>query len=180
MDFTQEPFALSWFLALAMLLKNHCHMHLYCIYSYSRIIIILGLRMRMTPAPLQLPCYADGARSAGVRRCSFSGSPENGTRERKREEPSIRAFYFWLDSVLFFCRSIGFYSRLTYLLSSYSQTRQPSATFSTRLWTWLCKYVRCEGPAALSPCPAPGVSANWHSERDLKLTYLSDVTNWHS
>ena len=103
---------------------------------------------------------------------------ENGNVKSKAkylacEEPPICAFYFWLDSLLFFCRSIGFYSGLTYLLSSYSQTGQPSATFSTRLWTWLCKYVCCEGPAALSPCPAPGVSANWNSERDLKLTFLS-------
>ena len=32
----------------------------------------------------------------------------------------------------------------------YSQSSQPSAAFNTRLWTWLRKYVRCEGPAALS------------------------------
>ena len=100
--------------------------------------------------------------------------------------------------LLFFCRSLGFYSGLTSLLF-FSQSRQPLAMFSTHLCTWVHKYVHCKGPAALSSpsfvtkkrhanivvyctylISCPGVSTNWHSEHDLKLTFLGNTTNWHS
>ena len=50
------------------------------------------------------------------------------------------------------CSSVTLYWLLRWadFLAFFSQSRQPSTAFSTHLCTWLCKYVRCEGPAALS------------------------------
>ena len=67
---------------------------------------------------------------------------------------------------LFFRRSISFYGGLIYLLFLLL-SRQPSAAFSTCLCTWLHKYVRREGPAALPSLSSGG---------DLKLTFLSKLT----
>ena len=58
---------------------------------------------------------------------------------------SIRAF----NSILFFCRSIGFYGGLTSLLFL-SQSCQPSAAFSTHLWLGFANTYVAKGQPSLS------------------------------
>ena len=97
---------------------------------------LLGLHMRMIPraAPIAM---RDGARGTGVRHCSESAQNHGNVKHLACEEAPTRAFYY-LNSFLFFCRPLGFYGGLTTLLFL-SQSRQPSAAFSTRLCTWLRK-----------------------------------------
>ena len=175
----------TWNLVCEILMLIYAHMNMHAYDALRR-----ALRMPV-------------GRMEQCQHCWFSGSQKNNTWLVETLQYMLSTFELF---VVLFC-SLGFYGGLTSSLFSLSESLA-SAAFSTRFCTWL-RQVRTlrrasravlpvlhrrEASPQLRP-PAPSTSSsinarfndaflsmsvNWHSERDLKLTFPSDTANWHS
>ena len=164
------------------------------------VFVILWRRMRMMPRTA-LSAMHDGARSTGVRRWSFF-------KEQCKTMVTWRvSLNTWLVKNLQYVLSTFelfpvllavtlLVSTVSWLLCFFSQSRQPSAAFSTCLCTWLrhvtllsmaLQIHKCKGQAMLSSpsfvvIPTSLCNAHiWYPARTwTQIDILSVTANWHS
>ena len=183
--------------SLLVLMREFITVHWICnskMANGTKYIYKLGVRMRMMPRAA--PC---AMRGAGVRGCSFSivgaqrtvqnnGNVKSEPKYLACEESPVRAFYCWtlscsLLALLWTDLFVFFFVRVA--------SRRLRSVLASALDS--AKYVRCEGPAALSSRPPSRKTSSRRRRvmhvvsdsyilpgRDLKLTFLSGTANWHS
>ena len=137
--------------------------------------------------PLQAPC-AGVAHLVGVQRTAVTWLVNNlqyvlSTFELFLVLLSLSWLLRWADFFAFYFLSVGscrLHSALVYPLRSantYVAKGQLRCPLHPPLARNVVPTLSCNAMYLIS---CPGMSANWHFKRGLKLAFLSDTTTWHS